>query len=148
MDKTAPIIPGQSAAGIRIGTPVEAILKKQEIPFITEKIQNPFVAHSLPLMRYRSAMVDLWAEAGVINQIMVHNGYTGQLRSTIGLGSTIADIEKQIGPWGEDEEDNFVIQNLPGLCFAVEGYFSDLKDPALRLAKIIEMYVFEIKYDL
>lgn len=77
-------------------------------------------------MRYRSAMVDLWVEAGIVYQIMVHHGYAGKLLGSIGLGSTIADIETRIGPWGEDEEDNLVIQNLPGFCFAVEGYFCDL----------------------
>lgn len=80
-----------------------------------------------------------------MNQIMVHHGYEGKLLGRIGLGSIIADIEAQIGPWGEDEEDNLVIQNLPGFCFAVEGYFSDLNDPALLQAPIKEMYVFMVR---
>lgn len=142
MDNTAPIIPGQSAAGIIIGSPIETILKDQRIHFRAEEVRNPCVVSAFPLVRYRSPMVDLWVRTGIIDQIMVHSGYAGKLRGIIGLGSTIADIETQIGLWGEDEEDNLVIQNLPGFCFTVEGSFSGLDDPALRHAKIEEMYVF------
>src|SRR5579883_3291451 len=143
MDSTAPIIPGKSAAGILIGSSIETILKEQDVDFLIEEVKNPFMTRTLPLMRYCSVMVDLWVKAGAICQIMVHDGYTGKLLETIGLGSTIADVETQIGPWGEDEEDNLIIQNLPGLCFTVEGYFSDLKDPAFRQATIKEIYVFK-----
>lgn len=86
-------------------------------------------------------MVDIWAIEGIVEQIMVHDGYRGKLMDKIGLGSTIADIERQIGAWEEDEEDNLVIRDLSGLFFRVEGYFPDLKDPAFRFAPIKEIYV-------
>ncbi|HZU69151.1 MAG TPA: hypothetical protein VFA09_17880 [Ktedonobacteraceae bacterium] len=74
---------------------------------------------------------------------MVHDGYRGKLMDTIGLGSTVADVERQIGPVEEDEEDNLVIRDLPGLCFAIEGYFPDVKDPAFRHAAIKGICVFK-----
>jgi hypothetical protein len=144
MNSTAPLIPGKSAAGIFIGSPIETVLKDQKVHFLAEEIRNP-------LIRYRSPMVDLWVKAGVITQIMVHDGYSGKLLGVIGLGSTITDIETHVGLWEEDEEDNLVIQNLPGFCFEVEGYFPDLEDPALLpallQAPIKEMYVFDPNED-
>jgi hypothetical protein len=42
----------------------------------------------------------------------------------------------------EDEEDNLVIRDFPGLVFEIEGYFPDLrKDPAFRFAPIKEISV-------
>ena len=72
-----------------------------------------------------------------MEQIMVHDGYRGKLMGKIGLGSTIADIERHIGAVEEDEEDNLVIRDFPGLFFEIEGYFPDLrKDSAFRHAPI------------
>jgi hypothetical protein len=144
MNLEAPIVPGESVAGIQLGSPIEEILKEQETHFISEEIVNPLVPSPTALWRYRSATVDLWVREGIVDQIMVCNGYRGKLMGKIGLGSTIADIEMQIGAWEEDEEDNLVIRDLPGLCFEIEGYFPDLrKNPAFRYAPIKEIYVFK-----
>jgi hypothetical protein len=102
---------------------------------------------SFPLnKRYRSAMVDVWVIEGTVEQIMVHDGYRGKLMGKIGLGSTVADIERHIGAVEEDEEDNLVIRDFPGLFFEVEGYFSEYfpelqQDPAFRIAPIKEINV-------
>lgn len=143
MDIEAPIIPGQNAAGIQPGSPVEEIVARQEIDFQIEEINDPLAIRAVPLICYRSAMVDLWIEEGIIIQIMVHGAYRGKLKNVIGLGSTLADIEAHIGDWQEDEEDNFVIPGLPGLCFEVAGYFPNLEDPALRSAPIDRICVFK-----
>ena len=143
MNIEAPIVPGESAAGIQLGSPIEEILKEQELHLSPEEVVNPLVP--LPIItRYRSAMVDLWVKEGIVEQIMVYDGYRGKLMETIGLGSTIADIERQIGAVEEDEEDNLVIRGFPGLCFEIEGYFPDLKDPAFRHAPIKEICVFSL----
>ena len=142
MNIEAPIVPGESAAGIRVGSPIEEILKEQETHFTSEEIVNPFVPFPI-VTRYRSAMVDLWVKDGIVDQIMVHDGYRGKLMDNIGLGSTIADIERHIGAWEEDEEDNLVIRDCPGMCFEIEGYFPDLsKNPAFRHAPMKEICVF------
>jgi hypothetical protein len=136
----APIVPGESAAGIQLGSPIEEILNEQKNSFDFGEVVN--LSPSFPLnKRYRSAMVDVWVIEGRVEQIMVHDGYRGKLMGKIGLGSTFADSERHIGAWEEDEEDNLVIRDFPGLFFRVEGYFPDLKDPAFRFAPIKEIYV-------
>jgi len=141
MNIEAPIIPGESAAGIRLGSLIEEVLNEHTNSFDSGEIVKP----TFPIRvttRYRSAMVDLGVIKGKVEQIMVHDGYRGKLMGTIGLGSTIADIERYIGPVEEDEEDNLVIRNIPGLVFEIEGYFPDLqKDPAYRFAPIKEISV-------
>lgn len=141
MNIEAPIIPGIQVAGIQLRSPIEEVLKKHKNFFSSGEVVN--LSPSFPLnIRYRSTMVDLWAVEGYVEQIMVHDGYRGKLLGTIGLGSTIADIERYIGSVEEDEEDNLVIRDIPGLFFEIEGYFPDLqKDPAYRFAPIKEIYV-------
>src|SRR5260221_11415623 len=79
---------------------------------------------------------------GRVEQIVVHDGYRGKLMGKIGLGSTIADIERYIGAVEEDEEDNLVIRDFPGLVFEIEGYFPDLrKDPTFRFAPLKDISV-------
>ncbi len=145
MNIDAPIVPGESAAGIQLGSPIEELLNAQKNAFDSGEVVN--LSPSFPLnIRYRSAMVDVWAIKGRVEQIMVHDGYRGKLMGKIGLGSTVAGIERHIGAWEEDEEDNLVIRDCPGLFFRVEGYFPDYfpelqKDPAFRQAPIKEIYV-------
>lgn len=58
MNIEAPIIPGASAAGIQLGSPIEEVLKEQNNHFITEEVVHPSI-HFPTITRYRSAMVDL-----------------------------------------------------------------------------------------
>jgi hypothetical protein len=141
MNIEAPIVPGESAAGIQLGSPIEEVLNEHNNSFSSGEVVN--LSPSFPLnIRYRSAMVDIWAIEGRVEQVMVHDGYRGKLMGNIGLGSTIADIERYIGAVEEDEEDNLVIRDFPGLFFEIEGYFPDLrKDPAFRFAPIKEISV-------
>ncbi len=141
MNIDAPIVPGESAAGIQLGSPIEELLNAHTHSFDSgERAKYSFLLRAT--IRYRSAMVDVWAIEGKVEQIMVHDGYCGKLMGKIGLGSTIADIERHIGAVEEDEEDNLVIPDFPGLFFEIEGYFPDLqKDPAFRFAPIKEIYV-------
>ncbi len=142
MNIDAPIVPGESAAGIQLGSPIEEVLNEHKNSFSS----GENLKYSRATTRYRSAMVDVWVIKGKVEQIMVHDGYRGKLMGKIGLGSTFADIERHIGAWEEDEEDNLVIRDFPGLFFEVEGYFPDYfpdlqKDPTFRHAPIKEIYV-------
>ena len=140
MNIEAPIVPGESAAGIKLGTPIEEVLNEHTNTFDSGEVVKPTFPVRVTTW-YRSAMVDLWVIKGKVAQIMVHDGYRGKLMGKIGLGSTFADIERYIGAWEEDEEDNLVSRDYPGLFFRVEGYFPDLGDPAFRQAPIKEIYV-------
>lgn len=137
----APIVPGESAAGIQLESLIEEVLNTHKNTFDSGEVVKPSFP-TLVKTRYRSAMVDMWVIEGRVKQIMVHDGYRGKLMEKIGLGSTIADIERDIGVVEEDEEDTLVIRECPGLFFEIEGYFPDLqKDPAFRHAPIKEIYV-------
>lgn len=141
MNIEAPIDPGESAAGIQLGSPIEEVLKEDKHSFDSGEREKPWFP-TLVKTRYCSAMVDVWAGNGRVTQIMVHDSYRGKLMGKIGLGSTIADIERDIGAVEEDEDDSLVIRDFPGLFFEIEGYFPDLqKDPAYRYAPIKEIYV-------
>ena len=141
MNIEAPIVPGESAAGIQLGTPIEEVLNEHTNSFSSGEVVRPSFP-TLVKTRYRSAMVDVWAIEGKVKQIMVHDGYRGKLMGKIGLGSTIADIERHIGAVEEDEDDTLVIRDFPGLFFEIEGYFPDVqKDPTFRQAPIKEIYV-------
>lgn len=141
MNIDAPIVPGESAAGIQLGSPIEEVLNEHTNSFSSGEVVRPSFP-TLMKTRYRSAMVDVWAIGGKVAQIMVHDGYRGKLMGKIGLGSTIADIERHIGAVEEDEDDTLVIRDFPGLFFEIEGYFPDVqKDPTFRQAPIKEIYV-------
>jgi len=141
MNIEAPIVPGRSAAGIQLGSPIEEVLNEHKNSFDSGEVVKPTFPVRVTT-RYRSAMVDVGVIKGKVEQIMVHDGYRGKLMGKIGLGSTIADIERYIGAVEEDEEDNLVIRDFPGLFVEIEGYFPDLrKDPAFRFAPIKEISV-------
>lgn len=140
MNIEAPIIPGESAAGIQLGSSIDELLSAHKNFFDSGEVVKPTFPVRVTT-HYRSAMVDVWVIKGKVEQIMVHDGYRGKLMGKIGLGSTFADIERNIGAWEEDDEDNLVIRDCPGLFFRVEGYFPDLEDPAFRHAPIKEIYI-------
>ena len=119
---------------------MERVLYENIGAFESEDVENPLGSDTL--IRYRSAIVDLWVENGVIVQIMVHGRFHGLIQGRIGLGSTLAEIEDNFGSCEEDEEDNLVINGLPGLCFEIDGSFADLKNRSARHAVIKEIYVF------
>jgi hypothetical protein len=136
----AAIIPGVSAGGLKIGMPVSDVLSRMGLLFTAEPVVNPHVPAPL-VTRYRSEMVDFWDRDGLVDQVMVHHGYRGKMMGKIGLGSTIADAEELIGPVGEDDEDNLVIEGIDGLVFEIEGHFPGLTNPSCRTAPIKEICV-------
>ncbi|MGZ3645214.1 MAG: hypothetical protein ACXVCM_15340 [Ktedonobacteraceae bacterium] len=60
MNIEAPIVSGESAAGIQIGSPIEEVLKEDKHSFDSGEREKPWFP-TLVKIRYRSAMVDLWA---------------------------------------------------------------------------------------
>ena len=120
---------------------MEEVLNEHKNSFDSGEVVKPTFPVRVTT-RYRSAMVDIGVIKGKVEQIVVHDGYRGKLMGKIGLGSTIADIERHIGAVEEDEEDNLVIRDFPGLVFEIEGYFPDLrKDPTFRFAPLKEISV-------
>ena len=76
MNIEAPIVPGESAAGIQLGSSMEEVLNEHKNSFSSGEGVN--LSPSFPLnIRYRSAMVDVWAIEGRVEQIMVHDEMPG-----------------------------------------------------------------------
>jgi hypothetical protein len=116
-DLDAPIIPGQSAGGIVVGSRIEAVLRDAGELFTPEPVASPFIPESERCTRYRSPAIDLWVKDGIVTQVGVHDGYRGKLSGAVGIGSTVGDLEDCIGAWDEDREDELVILGVPGLIF-------------------------------
>ncbi|HET9914930.1 MAG TPA: hypothetical protein VFQ13_23780 [Anaerolineales bacterium] len=107
----APIIPGKSAAGVSLGQSIKPILPAN-LPTSVEQLSKS--------EKFSFGSVELWVEDGRVIQIGVRAGYEGTLHSTIGIGSTIAEVQSAIGEVIEDDEDNLVVPNEDGWCFETE----------------------------
>jgi hypothetical protein len=110
IDLTAPIKPGTSAAGIALGERTAALprpLRKAPLS-------------GLELFEY--SCVSVWVQHGFVHQVGVCEGYSGTLAEGIGVGSSIADVERLIGKVEEDEEDNLIVVGYPGWCFETEEW--------------------------
>jgi hypothetical protein len=129
----APIIPGQEAGGIRLGSNVEETLKGVSGLFEIERHNVPGAGESRSL-RYSSANIDLWVKDNIIWQIMLHGDYQGKVLDKVGIGSTLADVRKYLGDIKVDM-DNIIVKGLPGVAFEPEK--DDESSP------IIEIYVYE-----
>ncbi len=60
MNIDAPIVPGESAAGIQLGSSIEELLNAHKNSFSSGEI----LKYSHTITRYRSAMVDVWVRKG------------------------------------------------------------------------------------
>jgi hypothetical protein len=142
LDLDAPILPSLGAAGIRLGDRLEDVLRACSGRFIEARVGNACLCDPWSASVFRSASVDLSHRDGRVSQITIHGGYRGQLRGSVGLGSTPADIARAIGPWEEVDADVYGVAGLPGLAFGVEGWFVTAAHPGLRDAPIREIAVF------
>jgi hypothetical protein len=135
IDDTAPIVPGQSAAGISVGGLVRKFLATAPMASTTKLSSGE---------RHDLGIVKVWANDGVITQIGVYSGYEGVLKSGIRIGSTIAEVEEYFAcSVEEDEDDNLVVPNSPGWCFETEGWTLPETVSNNRNAKIISICVFK-----
>jgi hypothetical protein len=112
-DLSAPIIPGKSAAGIKLGQPIDEITRSQQ----------PTEIHSAEkVTKYCFNQVDIWVEDGRVQQIGVKRGYQGSIQSIIGIGATISEVQLVLGTVIEDEEDNLIVPSLAGWCFDTDTW--------------------------
>jgi len=130
LDLNAPIYPGKSAAGVAIGQGVDSLAEP------LKRVQLSGV------VRLDYACVSVWLTDGRVNQVGVHQGYTGTFRHCIGIGFSIGDVDRLIRPVHEDPEDNLVVLGSPGWCFDTSRWRGDrLKDN--YDTRITDIFVFE-----
>jgi len=137
-DLDAPILPGISAAGIKIGSEIKELLD-QARPMITEDRS----AHML----YDFGSVKVWSSGGLISQIGVYAGYRGCLDNRICIGSSIADVEARCGcQVSEDEEDNLIAIGRPGWCFETEAWVENHTLERNRSARVTAIFVHNLEH--
>lgn len=133
VNSSAPIIPGEGAASIKLGEKVEDILRSTSEVFVAEREIIVGVGDR-GVTRYCSSNIDLWVKDDLIWQIMVHDGYAGKVLGKIGVGSTLASVEKLLGPVVVIA-DSLVVKGVPGVSFEPQS-----DSPA---SPITEIYVWE-----
>lgn len=97
-DLDGPIVPGEQAAGIILGTEATNCLART----------RPRQIEHLPgVTRYDFGQVAIWESSGRVDQIALLPGYRGSIDGVVRIGSTIADVEAHFAsPVQEDDEDN------------------------------------------
>lgn len=137
IDLNAVIEPGKSAAGLSIGDPVVKLSQP-------DRPTRQTLGDGFELLDFGPVLV--WAKGGVVFQIGVGEGYAGYISGTaIGVGSTIQQIINAIGQVAEDEEDNLILANLPGICFETEAWRGDPRRQTVEEnldAKLTAIFVF------
>jgi hypothetical protein len=132
-DLNAPIVPGESAAGVRVGQPMEDILTGASPDAVVEMRS---------CIKFEFGPVRLWAENGRVVQVGVYAGYRGSLRQGIGVGSTLGEVQSALGPIAEDEDDNLIVAGMPGWCFETEEWAAGRGPEQNPDARVREIYVF------
>jgi hypothetical protein len=135
IDLDAEIIPGVSAAGLLLGSPVEPLLDASKSPARQGRSEER--------THLNFGAVKLWCEGGKIQQISVSDGYRGTLPNGVRLGMSIADVENCCSSIvEEDEEDNLIVRGSYGWCFDTEPWGGTQSLAENRGARIIEILVF------
>ena len=131
----APILPGQSAAGVSLGDSIKDILP-QAVPLAIKDLP--------PGRRYQFGSVTLWVnDSGNIQQIGLYTGYRGKINQLIGIGSTIGEITTLLGNVIEDEQDNLEVEGFPGWCFESSPWHSPQQVVPDLDASITQIFIFE-----
>jgi hypothetical protein len=132
LDLTAPILPGHSAAGIRLGQPIAEVLLHAPVP-VTEKL--------FALTVYRFGAVWVWVQNDLVHQVGVFEGYVGTLPSGVGLGTSMAEVQRRMGRIVEDWDDALVVEGSDGWCFDTSAWNGFEADQNLD-ARLVEICVY------
>ena len=130
IDLTAPIMPGKSAAGISLGEELAALPRPLSRASFTGVERLDYLC------------VSLWVRQESVCQVGVREGYGGTLAEGIGIGSTIADVERLIGRVQEDAEDNLIVVGYSGWCFETEEWRGHSIEEN-RGARITGIFIYE-----
>ena len=134
-DLAARIEPGLSAAGIRLG---------MAITDLTSAVKPLQVHEKGEWATYLFESLDVTAKHGRISEVCVKKGYTGKVGESIGIGSTIADVERVLGKVIEDEYDNLVVATVNGWSFETSQWVGNALK-ANRSARIVSMCVYPVR---
>lgn len=145
LDSSAPVVPGQRAAGVVLGSPMADVLGAvPEITFRMEPVHDAAGQRTRQRV-YRSVMVDLWEGDGRVVQVRVHGPYAGRCLGRIGIGSTLAEVEAELGPVVENADGDYMIADVPGLLIQADqaDAGADIETDAQHAARIAALVVHE-----
>jgi hypothetical protein len=127
IDLDAPIVPGQSAAGLIIGSDVTPVLGGAQ----ADNVEN-----LAGITVYDFGPVRVWCSGMTIDQVGVRAGYRGYLNGSIRIGDSVSDVERLFcRQVQEDDEDNLVVPEFPGWCFETEIWAKDQQLGSNRTAR-------------
>ena len=134
IDLTAPIVPGVSAAGITLRTPIDPLLVEHGL--VQTERRGGRAIYELPSIK-------IWVVDRLVTQIGVSTGYLGKVNHKISIGSTIREVEELFHlSVVEDEEDNLCVQAMPGWSFETTEWISDHSVKSNLDACIVEIFVY------
>jgi len=134
MNLTDPIIPGASAAGVRIGDAIQQILAGHPSSTVDRFAETE---------KYSFDGITLWVRNGRVKQIGVTSPYTGKVLEKVGIGSTIREVETMLGKITQDKHDSLIVSGHTGWCFETERWRSGQNVRQNPHAKLTEILVFE-----
>lgn len=105
------IIPGKSIGQFELGASWSKLKQSLDgIEYKTEKLPNGFKVLTDSLWFFFDAQERL-------EQITALNKFSGKLRKIIIIGSKIGKLTPALGGWIVDEDGNFIVPSVPGICF-------------------------------
>ncbi len=107
------IVAGKTIAEYQLGMKQEELMQYIKGKYKTENRINTTVIY------YSDFIFFVSDETQKVYQITVGNNFKGKFLGKIGIGSTLKDIEENIGKWN-DELDVYIIPEHKGICFELK----------------------------
>ncbi len=151
----APIIPGEGAAGLRLGHKLADYVDRNGDQFRAEK-PKPESCHARNSRVLRSDHVTVYTNGEIITQVSIHSGYRGSVRDRLRLEDAVGRVATELGCVGEDDEDNLVCASMAGMCFEIPASlfvsaglipYSRAWLDRIRDGRICEIFVFTARCD-
>ena len=105
------IIPGKSIGPFQLGATWGHLKESlSEAEYETETLHDGFKISTDSLWFF-------FDEREQLVQITAFNNYSGRLKKIIKIGSKVRNLTAVLGGWTIDEEGNFIVPSVPGICF-------------------------------
>lgn len=111
-DLNAELVPDKAGAGVTLGQSIASVLDMAQPEAVESRV-------GCRVLKFGS--VWLFEKENVISQICVFAGYTGKIAGSVGIASTMVEVEASFGLVNEDESDCFENAATPDWCFGVEN---------------------------
>ncbi|MCO5165662.1 MAG: hypothetical protein M9894_04745 [Planctomycetes bacterium] len=124
MAEVGVIEPGVGVGPLRLG-----VLVDRDGPLVTRsrvEVREGCVVHHA-----RNLRVFVDATTGLVSQVIAGGRFEGAFLGRIRVGTTLRDVVRVAGPIEEDEEDNLVLRDHPGLVVEADGLAPESRVVAL-----------------